>query len=1276
MVNSDDREDFAVVVSDLQNPDPVIRLRAIATMVRTGDEHSAEHLRRISENDSEALIRSLAAQGADLLKAASPAAGTVIGVVPTVKEFSMALHEAERKMAPSSIRKAMSKTGEPPRKSLLTVAVEDLASYQGSEHGSDTLIEPAEADGPESGPAKAQGLGSKAQGPGSQSRGPGMQPGNEGKYLVAGEVGHGGMGVILNAFDTDIKRDVAMKVITSGWHDSREYTERFIKEAQVQGQLEHPNICPVHELGVHSDGRIYFTMKMVKGYSLAQMIKQDRDNKKSQNPKRLTEILNVFLKICDGMAFAHSRDIIHRDLKPDNIMVGDFGEVYVMDWGLAKIVGIEDDDCQSGLVIDNRGGESDTMKTITGSVVGTPAYMPPEQAAGLVEKMDQRSDIYSLGALLYELLALEPPYPEKNAWEVLSKIQNEMPPPPSSIELTKAISPELDSIVMKCLEKDRVKRYQTVQELKHEIELFLSGRPIGAMNYSPWQVFAKWVSRNKVLSTAFAAVLLVIVSAATIAYLNMSRSWKNEQQARLRAEENTRVAINALSETERQKGIADEQRTRAEEQRKVAEERQKEAELSALKSRLNLAMTREEKREIGEAVSLYKEIKQDMITKRLPAFPFIDLAIWRAEYNQGQVIRNLATLKGSNASFRCVTFSPDSRLLAVGCDNSTIQLWEQATGKKIHEIKGSPLSVFSLAFSPDGTYLAAGYGDATLRIWRCADWKQYASLNDTSLEKSWKAHTQGIEDLDFSPDSTHLVSVADEIVKLWNIKEKKLVRKFWGHLRSAQSVDFSPDGTQLISSGKDHSIHLWNVETGTLERILYKHIDRVKGVAYSPDGNLVASAGDDTVVKIWSVKEDREVATLQGHETTVETIAFSPDGKILATGGQDFMVRFWDVERKVELATFKDHRGTVISLAFSPDGKRMASAGRDKMVKIWSLERESMVKTMDFSDNSYQIECLDFSPDGKQLAAGPWSAKLVPMLMIDCEKAAVTNQFLLHGGKVSSVKFSPDGSLVVTGADDSVMRIANAASGETLGMINVVEETITDSLSVLMTTMQVLTKKPKEIWDCVSEVAFTPDGRHIATVCDDGKTKLWDVAAQRRIHVFHETGHEMESVDFSPDGSLLATAGRSAEIRVWNVDDRTSAAELTGHQGSIWSVRFSPDGRLLASGSSDKSIRLWDVETWRCISVLQGAYECVNTLAFTPDSRILAAGDDGTTVNLWDVANEECLLSLKEHVNDVTSVAFSPDGTVLATGSLDYTIKFWYFGNALKPLTFNEEPVQ
>lgn len=325
-------------------------------------------------------------------------------------------------------------------------AIGDLAAIQGAGCGSDTLIDPPD-DG-ESGPL-AGGAAGEAVSESTSTH-----------YEVGDEVARGGMGVILNAFDINIRREVAMKVIGSDWVESREFIERFVREAQVQGQLEHPNICPVHELGVDQDGKVYFTMKMVQGVSLADMIKEARETDADGDPQRLIEVLNIFLKICDGIAFAHSRGIIHRDLKPDNIMVGDFGEVYVMDWGLARILGSEDVR-SSGLIIAGRPPTGETLKTLAGSVVGTPAYMSPEQAGGKIDEMDERSDIYSLGALLYELLTMAPPFSGRTPWDILSRIGKEVPLRPSLRSSSGELSTELDTIVMKCLEKGKESRYQS-----------------------------------------------------------------------------------------------------------------------------------------------------------------------------------------------------------------------------------------------------------------------------------------------------------------------------------------------------------------------------------------------------------------------------------------------------------------------------------------------------------------------------------------------------------------------------------------------------------------------------------------------------------------------------------------------------------------------------------------------------------------------------------------------------------------------------------------------
>ncbi len=1116
-----------------------------------------------------------------------------------------------------------------------------MSDYQDDCHNSDTVIEP----------------GTPADGTADRSLPAGLKsPSSErDKYTVSGEVARGGMGVILNACDTSIGREVAMKVITTGWSEFREYSERFVREAQIQGRLEHPNICPVHELGTNDDDSPYFTMKMVHGYSLADMIRETRERKGTSDAKLLTKILNIFLKICDGIAYAHSQGIIHRDLKPDNIMVGDFGEVYVMDWGLAKVMGADKDQWRSGLVINNQDGKTDTMKTMTGSVVGTPAYMPPEQSLGLVEEMDERSDIYSLGALLYELLSLEPPFIGDNPWDILAQISKVEPSPPSGHPQGRSISVELDSIVMKCLQKHKENRYQTVKELKHEIELFLSGRPIGAIQYNLWQVFAKWVARNKIMSFSLLAVLLVIVTAAAVAYVNMSRSWKNEQFARLKAEENARTTRAALSE--------------AEVQRKVAEGQRRQAETSDLRSRINMAMMLEEKREIGEAVKQYRLIRDELLDKRLDIFPFVDLAIWRAQYNNGRSIRRQRVLNGENQASHQVAFSPGGRTLAVGCLDGTIQLWNWTTGGPPHRLERPNESVCSLAFSPDGKLLAAGYQDANLILWDVARCQVVVRLRDSSLSGG-TAHATAVLCGEFSPDGTLLASTGDEVIKLWNVRERTIVSRMFGHTQVVDALAFAPDGKHLVSGGMDQNVNLWNMNSGQLKNILYHHQNDIQKLAFSPDGHMVVSASCDTTVRLWDVVENREAATLRGHETDVTALGISPDGTMLVTGGKDRTVRFWDMERRIPIAVFKEHDCPVSSVAFSPDGKTVASAGRGGRVIIWSLEKESMVETIDLSSSGYRVTSLAYNPDGSILAVGPWGNKLVPVLLLDPLTGTVLDDLMVMGGQTNSIKFSPDGTLLATGNRDGLLRIGDVGKRECLTMINVHEERHTTVLSLIMTSVKFMSKSADEIWKDVSEVAFSPDSRMIATACDDGIVKLWDVASTRMVHRFEGYSKGILTLDYSPDGRLLAAAGMEPLIFIWDVGSRKLLETFTEQVGNIGSVRFSPDSRLLATTGNDRNIRIWDVAARRCITVMKGHFASINEVNFSPDGHLLASGDEGSTVKVWDVARGECLLTLKEHSDDVEAVVFNSDGTVLATGSRDYTINLWQFGDALKPLEF------
>ncbi|TET31366.1 MAG: tetratricopeptide repeat protein [Planctomycetota bacterium] len=354
------------------------------------------------------------------------------------------------------------------------------------------------------------------------------------RYVIHEEVARGGMGRILSVLDPSLDREVAMKVLLAFGKVTKKQVQRFITEAKVTGRLEHPNIVPVHELGLDPSGGAYFTMKMVRGRSLADILRGLR-RKKTKAIKEFTtaRLLNIFVSICDAVAFAHSRDVIHRDLKPENIMVGDYGEVLVMDWGLAKILG--EDDVHRESVALSKEATKGRLKTLDGTVMGTPAFMSPEQARGHLDKMDQRSDVYSLGAILYEILTLQTPYTGNSALEIIEQVKRKTPASPEQRAPARNISRELSEVAMKCLARKRSERYKDVRALKSEIEAYMAGRVLKEVEYNIIEVAWKWIKRNKAIVGGATAAIVALTLGIVLMSVKAGRDRINEAKSNLTA---------------------------------------------------------------------------------------------------------------------------------------------------------------------------------------------------------------------------------------------------------------------------------------------------------------------------------------------------------------------------------------------------------------------------------------------------------------------------------------------------------------------------------------------------------------------------------------------------------------------------------------------------------------------------------------------------------------------------------------------------------------------
>jgi eukaryotic-like serine/threonine-protein kinase len=1063
-----------------------------------------------------------------------------------------------------------------------------------------------------------------------------------GRYKLLEKVGEGGFGAVYVAEQREpVKRRVALKLIKLGM-DTRQVVARFEAERQALALMDHPNIAKVFDAGATETGRPYFVMELVRGIPITRYCEQE----KLETGKRL----GLFISICHAIQHAHQKGIIHRDIKPSNILVTLHDGVpvaKVIDFGIAKATQQELTD--------------KTVYTQFQQFIGTPAYMSPEQAEMSGLDIDTRTDIYSLGVLLYELLTGSTPFDTKELLrsgleEMRKMIRERQPVRPStrlrqtglakgasapSAARSSQLSSDLDWIVMRCLEKDRTRRYETANLLALDLERHLKHEPVMARPPSMAYRVQKFVGRNRVMVTSATAVAVALVVS-----LGLS-TWSLRQQYLLRQE----AEVNA----ER----ADAERGRAE--------------ANAYAGDMNLAQHALEAGDVSTAWSLLEPHRPNFVSEtrvsnlkspesraattyedgmRREARSNEDLRHWEWRFLwslcQSDEVSRLPS-EPEPTWIESVQVSPNGKVLAVRKGDGQVALWDLTARRQVMSLPASVASKDSMSSVSAGTLLrdftfipsssliavatAPPGGNTEVVLWDAT----------TGSERGRFPHRAAIGALASSTDGKRL-AIFDEQQRITVVdldtKEPRahlaVSAPVWFY-RGA--VQFSPDGDRLAIGDHDGRVRIWEWQSGA-EKILPQPPTRgVIALAWSPTEPLLASTGgfESTFITLWNPLTGETVGQLLGHTGWIGALAFSPDGQSLASASADRTVRLWRVANRTEERCFRGHRDEVWAVAFLAGEEELVSGDKEGTVLFWS--RSLTNRAPNPVEIAEPATALAFVPDGGHLLLACWDGRI---RLWNQKQLREEEQLSALGSDNYGLDVSPDGCWLAVGDRAGVVRVWDWPTRRALTNLSTVPS-VTGTLLfspgsrfLLARLASTNSARAQPIWDTSTwrelpplaidqvgsiSLAVSPGEDVFAVGYVDGTVKLWTLPGGQLIAAFKEHSFEVHGLTFSPGGDLLVSAGGDGFATIWNVPTMRRLSKFRGHAHNLLWPTFSPDGRRLAIAAptvyeTKEAVKLWDVRTGRELITLRAEGHCVQAV-FSPDGNTLAGRDDQGIVRLW-----------------------------------------------------------